>query len=76
MHSGPSAHMRSGVAKQLCLALLTLLEEKGMPIMGAWAKFRVLLKKLCKGGAGVADDTFLMMCLKARNAPKKDTRVS
>lgn len=71
--------MRSGVAKQLCLALLTLLEEKGMPIMGAWAKFRVLLKKkkkLCKGGASVADDTFLMMCLKARNAPKKDTRVS
>lgn len=45
--------MRSGVAKQLCLALLTLLDEKGMPIMGAWTKFRVLLK-LCKDGASVA----------------------
>lgn len=44
--------MHSGVAEQLCLALLTLLNEKGMPIMGAWAKFRVLLK-LCEGGASV-----------------------
>lgn len=67
MHSGPSAHMHSGVAKQLCLALLTLLDEKGMAIMGAWAKFWVLLK-LCKGGAS---DAFLMMCLKGRDAPER-----
>lgn len=45
--------MRSGVAEQLCLALLTLLDEKGMPIMGARAKCRVLLK-LRRGGARVA----------------------
>ena len=39
----PSAHLRLGALKQLCPALLTLLDKKGSPIMMLWGKFGDLL---------------------------------